>query len=101
HIAGDGQGGINELVDEVSVVSSEEALCAARELFQRHRLCVGTSSGANFVAARRLKERFGGVAAGFADGALKYRSSGLETCTGECELGKRCQCEVLESLGLF
>jgi len=43
-------------VDEVYAVGSEEALGAMRWLARRRGLFVGPSSGANLVAARRLKE---------------------------------------------
>jgi cysteine synthase A len=43
-------------VDEVYAVSSEEALYAMRWLARQRGLFVGPSSGANLVAARRLKD---------------------------------------------
>ncbi len=45
------------LVDEVIDVHSDDAEAEMRRLASRHGLLVGPSSGANLVAARRLRER--------------------------------------------
>lgn len=76
-LASDGNGGMNALIDGVEVVSTEDAMRVARELSDRYTLCIGVSSGANFVAARRLKGRFPMVVTLFADGHQKYHSAGL------------------------
>jgi cysteine synthase A len=84
-IAGNGQGGLNALIDEVQGVSTAEANQAARHLSEAHGFCVGVSSGANFVAAKRLLERFETVVTLFADGYAKYQSLGLSHCeSGRC-----------------
>ena len=84
-IASDGAGGLNDLIDDVDRVSSEEAKAAAHHLREAHGCCVGMSSGANFTAALRLRERFETVVTVFADGYRKYRSFGLRHCRrGEC-----------------
>ncbi len=99
NIVSDGKGGVNELVGEVIAVSSAEALEAAKYLHEQHHLGAGTSSGANFVAAKRLQKRFENVATVFADGALKYRSCGLRVCReGECRFPAQCQNSILPSL---
>lgn len=46
------------LVDETLSVSSEEAVVEMRRLARKHGLFVGPSSGANIVAARRLRELY-------------------------------------------
>lgn len=46
------------LVDETLSVSSEEAVVEMRRLARTHGLFVGPSSGANMVAARRLRELY-------------------------------------------
>lgn len=99
NIVGDGKGGVNPLIGEVVTVSSHEALEAAKYLHEVHHLGAGTSSGANFVAAKKLQERFGSVATVFADGALKYRSCGLRVCLeGECRFPDECKNSILPSL---
>ena len=76
---------MNDLIDDVDRVSSEEAKAAAHHLREAHGCCVGMSSGANFTAALRLRERFETVVTVFADGYRKYRSFGLRHCRrGEC-----------------
>lgn len=102
-IAGDGAGGIHNLVNEVVVISSEEALNNAHELRCDFGLCVGISSGANYAAAKRLRERFATVATLFADGYEKYVSHGLQHCDEEtpCPFSDRCASarEHRESIG--
>jgi cysteine synthase A len=44
------------LVDGVLSVTSEEAVAAMKRLAREHGLFVGPSSGANLIAARRLRE---------------------------------------------
>ena len=84
-LASDGRGGLHPLIDEVIQVSTADALAAAQDIRARHGFCVGVSSGANYVAARRLAERFPTVATIFPDGYTKYRSRGLTHCEpGTC-----------------
>ncbi len=84
-LAGDGHGGLHPEIDEVVTVSTEEATAAALRISRQHGFCVGISSGANFVAARRLAERFATVVTIFADGYAKYQSRGLVHCDpGHC-----------------
>lgn len=94
-IASDGNGGLNPLIDEVSVIRSEDALEAAKKLNCDHQLCVGISSGANYLAALRLQERFKTVATVFSDGYLKYQSFGLQACPlHACPHQERCRNSV-------
>jgi len=44
-------------VDEVVDVHSDDAIYEMRQLARQHGLLVGPSSGANIVAARRIRER--------------------------------------------
>lgn len=84
-LAGDGRGGLHPLIDEVLCVSTHDAQEAAKRLSSEHGFCVGVSSGANFVAARRLRERFETVVTVFADSYVKYQSVGLRHCqAGRC-----------------
>ncbi|MGI8876870.1 MAG: PLP-dependent cysteine synthase family protein [Egibacteraceae bacterium] len=46
-----------EMIDELMPVSSADSVAAMRYLARAHGMFVGPSSGAHFVAARRLRER--------------------------------------------
>jgi cysteine synthase A len=84
-LARNGEEHLHPLIDEVIRVASADALAAAHELRDRHGFCVGVSSGANYLAARRLQARFATVATVFPDGYTKYRSKGLVHCEpGRC-----------------
>lgn len=83
-IASDGNGGVSSAIDEVICVESDDARKAALYLSAAFAACVGISSGANFLAAQRLKERFDTVVTIFPDGYQKYRSEGLFQCRGDC-----------------
>jgi cysteine synthase A len=73
------------MIDEIVRVASADALAAAHDLRERHGFCVGVSSGANYLAARRLALRFPAIATIFADGYVRYRSRGLVHCEpGRC-----------------
>jgi cysteine synthase A len=92
-IASDGAGGVHPAIDEVARVTTAEATTAAYELGWRHGLCVGISSGANFVVARRIAARGLSVATVFADGFARYRSRGLTPCdTDRCPFEKTYRC---------
>lgn len=63
------------LVDTTLSVESEEAVEAMRWLAKRHGLFVGPSSGANLIAARRVRESYpelGNVVTVFCDEGEKY-----------------------------
>ncbi|MCC6746849.1 MAG: cysteine synthase family protein [Deltaproteobacteria bacterium] len=83
-IAKDPSGGPSKLIDEVICVGSEAARLASLEIAERHGYCVGISSGANYLAARALAERFRTVVTVFADGYYKYQSRGLSCRDGRC-----------------
>lgn len=68
---------IHELIDEVICISSKDAQDAAQHVEEECGLCVGISSGANFIAAEKLHSRFGAVVTVFPDGFSKYESQGL------------------------
>ena len=92
-------GDLTDFIDDVIVISSAEALEAAKWLHEEHQLGVGTSSGANFLAAKLLQARYPVVATVFADGAFKYRSCGLRVCLpGECRFPQRCETSILPTL---
>ncbi|MBT4540008.1 cysteine synthase family protein [Candidatus Woesearchaeota archaeon] len=84
-IASNGEHGMNEMINEVICVSTEEAKDAARHLEETHGFCVGISSGSNFVAAKKLKEKYETVVTVFADGYPRYKSRGLkQSQKGRC-----------------
>ncbi|HSF14239.1 MAG TPA: cysteine synthase family protein [Vicinamibacteria bacterium] len=83
-IVSDGNGGVSPEVDEVICIESGAAKNAAHYLSAAFACCVGISSGANFLAAQRIKERFETVVTIFPDGYQKYRSEGLVRCRGDC-----------------
>jgi cysteine synthase A len=98
-LASDGADGLHPIIDSVEVVSTEEALAGALHLAEQHGLCVGVSSGANFVAARRLRDRYRSVITIFADGHHKYHSTGLGAPDeATCPFRKQCEGNVLELL---
>ncbi|MBV6502915.1 MAG: Cysteine synthase [Fimbriimonadales bacterium] len=90
-IVGNGQGGVSSELDEVVRVSTEDAIEASHRLRAKHGICVGISSGANFLAASRFVDEFDAVVTVFADGYSKYASHGLlHAGEGRCPFGERC-----------
>lgn len=83
YIASDGQGGLNKTIDEVVTVSTEESEKASQYLINKG-FCVGISSGANFVAAKRISKKFKTIVTVFPDGYSKYLSRGLKHAKGVC-----------------
>lgn len=97
-IASNGKGGLNSLVDEVVCVSTMEAKHAATYLAEEKGLCVGMSSGANFLASKKTEEKYGVTVTVFPDGFSKYKSQGLRRRgSGPCPHQKECNCTVEES----
>lgn len=97
-IQGIGDGFIPELVDmdavdEVAVISSADAKQECERIRTEHGYCVGMSSGANFLAARRLAAQGLAVATVWADCSDRYGSMGLAppaTDGSSCPLRERC-----------
>lgn len=83
-LVGDGASGLSPAIDEVIQISTDDAHRAALDLSAAHACCVGVSSGANFLAALGLRERFETVVTVFPDGYQRYRSEGLIRCRGDC-----------------
>lgn len=69
---------IHELIDEVIRVSSKDAKDAAQHIEEEYGLCIGISSGANWLAAKELSERYKTVVTVFPDGFSIYGSLGLK-----------------------
>jgi cysteine synthase A len=84
-LVSDDRGGLDPRIDEVITIRSDDARNEARRTSEERGYCVGISSGANLLAARRLRERFEVVVTVFADGYVKYQSEGLLHCAqGRC-----------------
>jgi len=64
-----------DLIDEVIVVKSDDAISMSKELAKKHGLLVGTSSGANILAAMKLKRRFKNVVTILPDRGERYLSN--------------------------
>jgi cysteine synthase len=63
-----------DLIDEVIFVKSEDAINMSKELANRYGLLVGISSGANILAAKKLKKRFENVVTILPDRGERYLS---------------------------
>jgi cysteine synthase A len=85
------EGGLSAVIDELILVTSKDATDGSRRLAREFGFCVGISSGANFVAAKRLSNRFENVVTVFPDGFSRYESLGLGP-SGRCEFhGTACR----------
>jgi cysteine synthase A len=106
-IMGIGDGFVPDLldlgeVDEILRVSTEEARAAAQGIRREHGFCVGLSSGANFAAARLLRQRGLSVATLWPDCSDRYGSVGLQSPSSEevfCPLRRSCATRAQELLG--
>ncbi|PIN87978.1 cysteine synthase A [Candidatus Woesearchaeota archaeon CG10_big_fil_rev_8_21_14_0_10_32_24] len=88
-IVGDGNGGLHELIDDIIRVKSDFAKEATKYLSHRKGFCVGVSSGANYLASRKLHHDVGNIVTIFPDGFGKYKSFGLTHCErGRCPYEK-------------
>ena len=90
-------------VDEVQAVPTGEAHSEAERLRVEHGFCVGRSSGANMVAASRLRARGLIVATVLPDCSNRYLSVGLQSPDSpdvRCELQESCRERSRSLLGL-
>ena len=86
----DPEGTLSPFIQEVMQITSEEAIAESKRLAKDFGFCVGVSSGANFLAAERLKTRFENVVTVFPDGFTRYESLGLGP-SGRCDFhGSAC-----------
>ena len=84
-IQGIGDGFIPDVLDtsmitDIVTVSDDDAIQTARELAKEHGLLVGTSSGANIWAAKKMAEKYGHdkvIATVLPDRAERYFSTSL------------------------
>ena len=77
------KGDLSPIIGEIIEVTSGDAIEGSMKLARDFGFCVGVSSGANFVAAKRLFKRFGTVATVFPDSFARYESLGLGS-SGRC-----------------
>ncbi|MBI4154103.1 cysteine synthase family protein [Candidatus Woesearchaeota archaeon] len=63
-----------DFVNGVITVSSSEAIAETRRIAKEYGLLVGISSGANFLAAKKLRKRFKNVVTVFPDSGDRYLS---------------------------
>lgn len=63
-----------ELIDKVISISSQEAINMTKKLTRNYGIFVGTSSGANVLAAVRIKKRYKTVVTVLADRGERYLS---------------------------
>lgn len=92
-LVSDGCGGLSKLIAEIVSVTTDQAKEAARYLAREKGICVGMSSGANFLVAKRATDEYGVTVTIFPDGFLKYKSQGLtreKICL--CPNRKKCSC---------
>jgi len=91
------------LVDQVAVVTTDDARVAANQIRLKHGFCVGMSAGANMRAALKLRSEIGGeVGTIWPDCADRYVSMGLEPPSSDavtCELKSGCVERTREMLG--
>jgi cysteine synthase A len=79
----DEEGNLSPVIEEVMQVDSDEAIAGSKILAKNFGFCVGVSSGANFVASKRLRKRFENVVTVFPDSFTRYESLGLGP-SGRC-----------------
>ena len=90
------KGRLSPVIDEVVRVRSNDAVEAAKVIEASYGYCVGVSSGANFLAAKRLLESHGTVVTVFPDGFNRYVSLGLGS-SGRCGFTSRA-CEAARTV---
>lgn len=87
----DEEGILSPVIEEVMQVRSDEAIEGSKKLAWDFGYCVGISSGANFVAAKRLKKHYENVVTVFPDGFTRYETLGLGP-SGKCSFhGAACR----------
>ena len=82
---------LNPLIDEVICVKSKDAINASALIANTHGYCVGVSSGANYLAAKRLTREYRSVVTVFPDGYTRYLSMGLSPSSACSYHGEACQ----------
>ncbi len=92
-LVSNGAGGLSSLINEIVCISTTDAKAAAKYLAKDKGLCVGISSGANFLAAKQITKTYGTTITVFPDGFSKYKSQGLSrNGSGPCQYLRECNC---------
>ena len=89
-------------VDGVERVATTEANAEAHRIRNDYGYCVGVSAGANFIAARRLRDQGSVVATVWADCSDRYVSVGLKSPAADdvtCPMRGECMKRSDEMLG--
>jgi len=63
------------LIDEVITIKSDDAIEMSKKLAKEHGILVGISSGANFLAATKVKKKYRNVVTVFPDRGERYLST--------------------------
>jgi len=63
-----------DLVDEIITITDDDAIKTSQDLTQKHGVLVGISSGANFLAAQTIKDKYQNVVTIFPDRGERYLS---------------------------
>lgn len=85
------RGELDPLIDEIICVKSSDATEASMSIANNFGYCTGISSGANFLAAKRLSSRFTNMVTVLPDGFTRYISLGLHP-SGKCDFhGEACR----------
>lgn len=63
-----------KLIDEIVVIKSDDAIRMAMELARKYGLLVGIASGANILAAKKVRQRYKNVVTVLTDGGERYLS---------------------------
>jgi len=77
-----------DLIDEVIMIKSKDAILMKNKLAKRYGLMVGISSGANVLAAMQLKKRYVKVITILPDRGERYLSNSVNHSYSYADLGK-------------
>lgn len=62
------------IIDEILTIKSDDAIKESKEIARKHGLLVGISSGANLLAAKRIKNKYKTIVTLFPDRGERYLS---------------------------
>ena len=91
--------GLNPSIDELVRIRSSDAMDASVSIARNSGYCVGVSSGANYLAAKKLSHSYDSVVTVFPDGFTRYLSMGLSS-SGRCNYNSEACREYVAWLSL-